>query len=136
MVMTKENSFFVFCALMALLAVNPWARFGVVTSKLLLVSVLGPFAGVTLLIMLAGGTSVFIEVFTLFVSKAQHLEYAIKIGDGPWYRYLVDLLLISPIILLLAIGGRSGYSPPRDPTCISFFSPASRTSSCATCDMA
>jgi hypothetical protein len=25
-------------------------------------------------------------------------------GDGPWYRYLVDLLLVSPIILLLAIG--------------------------------
>ena len=25
-------------------------------------------------------------------------------GDGPWYRYLVDLLLVSPIVLLLALG--------------------------------
>lgn len=105
MVMTKENSFFVFCALMALLVANRWLRFGVVSPKLLLVSVLGPLAGVTLLIILAGGTGVFIEVYTLLVSKAQHLDYAIKTGDGPWYRYLVDLLLISPIVLLLAIGG-------------------------------
>jgi hypothetical protein len=25
-------------------------------------------------------------------------------GDGPWYRYLVDLLLVSPIVLILALG--------------------------------
>jgi hypothetical protein len=35
--------------------------------------------------------------------KAQGLKYAIATGDGPWYRYLVDLLLASPLILLLAV---------------------------------
>jgi hypothetical protein len=32
------------------------------------------------------------------------LRYAILTGDGPWYRYLVDLLLVSPVILILALG--------------------------------
>jgi hypothetical protein len=105
MVMTKENSFFVFCALMAVVVANRWLKFGTVTPRLLLVSVLGPLAGVTLLVALAGGTGTFIEVYTLLVSKAQNLDYAIKTGDGPWYRYFVDLLLISPIVLLLAVGG-------------------------------
>jgi len=39
------------------------------------------------------------------VSKAETLTYAIKTGDGPWYRYLVDLMLLSPLVLVLAIGG-------------------------------
>jgi hypothetical protein len=32
------------------------------------------------------------------------LKYAIATGDGPWFRYLVDLLLASPLTLLLAVG--------------------------------
>ena len=32
------------------------------------------------------------------------MPYAIATGDGPWYRYLVDLLLASPVIFLLAWG--------------------------------
>jgi len=36
--------------------------------------------------------------------SSQNLTYAIKTGDGPWYRYLVDLTLISPLVMLLAIG--------------------------------
>jgi hypothetical protein len=38
------------------------------------------------------------------VSKASVLPFAIATGDGPWYRYLVDLMLVSPVILVLAIG--------------------------------
>lgn len=105
MVMTKENSFFVYMALCGLIAVNRWARFGHVTSRLLIVGVAGPTLGVITLMLLAGGPQQFSEIYHLLVSKAQTLTYAIKTGDGPWYRYLVDLLLISPLVLVLAIGG-------------------------------
>jgi hypothetical protein len=57
------------------------------------------------LVLLAGGPQQFSEIYHLLVSKAETLEYAIKTGDGPWYRYLVDLLLISPVVFVLAIGG-------------------------------
>ncbi|MEA3209176.1 MAG: hypothetical protein QOE70_2233 [Chthoniobacter sp.] len=105
MVMTKENSFFVFLALGGLVIANRWAKFGRVTPKLLAVSVAGPLLGVTALITLAGGLTPFIEIYQLLVTKAQTLTYAIKTGDGPWHRYLVDMLIASPIVLLLAIGG-------------------------------
>lgn len=47
----------------------------------------------------------FLEIYQVLVTKAQTLTYAIKTGDGPWHRYLVDMLIVSPLVLLLAIGG-------------------------------
>jgi hypothetical protein len=105
MVATKENSFFVYLALGGLIVTNRWAKFGTVTPKLLLISLGGPLLGVILLVLLAGGVPQFVEIYSLLVSKAQNLTYAIRTGDGPWYRYLVDLMLVSPIVLVLAIGG-------------------------------
>jgi hypothetical protein len=61
--------------------------------------------GVIILVLLAGSIQQFTEIYHLLVTKAETLTYAIKTGDGPWYRYLVDLLLLSPLVLLLAIGG-------------------------------
>ena len=42
--------------------------------------------------------------YRLVVSKASVFPYAIATGDGPWYRYFVDLLLVSPLIFLFAWG--------------------------------
>jgi hypothetical protein len=68
------------------------------------VTVAGPLAGLVILIFLCGSAETFIMTYRLVVSKASVLPYAIATGDGPWYRYLVDLLLASPLILLLAWG--------------------------------
>jgi hypothetical protein len=105
MVLTKENSAFVFIGLAGLVAVNRWAGFGKVTPRLLLVGIVGPLTGVSVLVALAGGIGPFVEIYHLLVSKAETLQYAIMTGDGPWYRYLVDILLVSPVVLILAIGG-------------------------------
>ena len=105
MVLTKENSFFVAVALAALVAVNRWAQFGRVTPRLVAVGIGGPAIGALTLVALAGGFGEFVEVYRTLVAKAAVLPYAIKTGDGPWHRYLVDLLIVSPAVLLLAIGG-------------------------------
>jgi len=102
MVLTKENAVFAYVGLLALLATNRWLRFGIITRPLLLVTVAGPLLGLVTLIFLCGSTETFIATYRLVVSKASVLPYAIATGDGPWYRYLVDLLLASPLILLLA----------------------------------
>jgi hypothetical protein len=104
LVLTKENSFFVWVALVALMVANRWLQFGKVTRELLLATVIGPLLGVVVLIFLAGGVSYLIATYKLSVSKNYTLPYAVLTGDGPWHRYLVDLLLVSPIVLLLAIG--------------------------------
>jgi 4-amino-4-deoxy-L-arabinose transferase-like glycosyltransferase len=104
MVLTKENAFFVFVALMAIVLLNRWLQFGVVTRELLLCSIAGPLLGFVVLVFLAGGLETLRTSYQLSVGKNYQLTYAIMTGDGPWHRYLVDLLLVSPIILLLAIG--------------------------------
>lgn len=104
LVLTKENSFFVWIGLVALLIANRWLQFGTVSRELLIATALGPVLGVVVLILLAGGIGTLIQSYQLSVGKNFELRYAILTGDGPWYRYLVDLMLVSPLILLLAIG--------------------------------
>jgi len=104
MVVTKENALFAYIGLLALLAANRWLRFGTITPRLLLVTLAGPLAGLVLLIFLCGSAETFLQTYRLLVSKASVLPYAVATGDGPWYRYLVDLLLASPVIFLLAWG--------------------------------
>ena len=104
MVMTKENSFFVFFAICGIMCVARWLKLGQVSRPLVLMTVAGPLLGVCILIALAGGIGNFVETYHLSVTKNLVLPYAIKTGDGPWYRYLVDLMLVSPLVLMLAIG--------------------------------
>jgi 4-amino-4-deoxy-L-arabinose transferase-like glycosyltransferase len=104
LILTKENSFFVWVALAVLLIANRWLQFGTATRELVIATALGPLLGVVALVFLAGGIDVFVQSYQLSVGKNFQLHYAILTGDGPWYRYLVDLFLVSPIVLLLALG--------------------------------
>ena len=104
LVLTKENAFFVWVGLVALLILNRWLQFGNVTRELIIATLVGPFLGVVILIFLAGGISELIHTYRYSVAKNYELYYAILTGDGPWYRYVVDLMLVSPIILILAFG--------------------------------
>ena len=104
LVLTKENSFFVWIGIVAVLIANRWLRFGTVSRELVAATAVGPLLGVVVLVFLAGGFDVLFGTYRLLVSKNYQLPYAIKTGDGPWTRYLLDLLLVSPVVLLLAIG--------------------------------
>src|SRR5438128_90719 len=104
LVLTKENSAFVWIALVALLIANCWLQFGTGTRELVVATMLGPLLGVVVLVFLAGGINTLFHSYQLSVGKNFELHYAVLTGDGPWHRYLVDLLLVSPLILLLALG--------------------------------
>jgi hypothetical protein len=104
LVLTKENSFFVWIALVVLIVTNRWLQFGTVTHELAIATVLGPLLGVVVLVFLAGGIATLFHAYQLSVGKNFQLRSAVLTGDGPWYRYLVDLLLVSPVILILALG--------------------------------
>ena len=43
-------------------------------------------------------------MYLIGVPKNLKLGYAIATGDGPWHRYLLDLLTVSPLVVLLAAG--------------------------------
>src|SRR5438270_5836772 len=103
LVLTKENSFFVWVALVVLLITNRWLQFGTVTRELVIATVLGPLLGVVALIFLAGGIDTFFQSYQLSVGKSFQLHYAILTGDGPWYGHLDVLLIFSPLVLILAL---------------------------------
>ena len=68
-------------------------------------TLVAPVVGVGLLALFAGGIEPLITVFSLNAAKSIQTPYAITTGDGPWFRYLSDLLLVSPAVVLFAIGG-------------------------------
>lgn len=104
LVLTKENAVFVWVALLVLIVANRWLQFGTVTRELIVAVILGPILGVVVLVFLAGGVDMLWQTYQLSVGKNFQLQYALLTGDGPWHRYLVDLLLVSPVILILALG--------------------------------
>jgi len=104
MVLTKENAFFAYVALCAVIAVCFWQQYGQITRMLLATMFIGPLVGVVILVNLCGSLGTTIQIYQLLVTKASVFPYAIKTGDGPWYRYLIDLLIVSPIVLILALG--------------------------------
>jgi 4-amino-4-deoxy-L-arabinose transferase-like glycosyltransferase len=104
MVLTKENAFFVYVALGVAVLANRWLHFGKVTGKFVAASVGGGALGAGLLIALYGGLDNVLGVFRTFVIKAQTLEQVLLIGDGPWYRYLLDMFIVSPLVICLALG--------------------------------
>jgi hypothetical protein len=104
MVLTKENAFFVYLAIGGILLANLCLKFGRATWPLYVMTVAAPIVAVLVLLVAAGGVTPLIDVYRLNVEKSVNWEYALKTGDGPWHRYLVDLLLMEPAILLLAVG--------------------------------
>ena len=108
MVLTKENAFFaaiglggVFCTA----ALFPSLHLGRATWSTFAATVAGGAMGVLVLICLAGSLSDLIHVYRLLVAKAELMPFAYQSGGGPWFRYIVDLMLVSPTVLLPAIGG-------------------------------
>ena len=115
MVLTKENAAFVYIALTALILVAWWQKWGGITRRLVLTHIVGALLGGAILTMLAGGPQECLAIYLLLKSKAQTMTYAIRTGDGPWFRYLVDLLCASPLTLLLAIGAIFHLSKDKKP---------------------
>jgi 4-amino-4-deoxy-L-arabinose transferase-like glycosyltransferase len=68
---------------------------------LLCASLVGVFA----LILMAGGISELLATFRIYFERMQTHPYAMATGDGPWHRYLLEYLLITPLVFLLALAG-------------------------------
>jgi 4-amino-4-deoxy-L-arabinose transferase-like glycosyltransferase len=61
-------------------------------------------AAVATLALLSGGLRTMLAAFSIYHERAQTLPYSILTGDGPWHRYLLEYLLINPLVFLLAVG--------------------------------
>ena len=104
LVLTKENAAFVVLALIGVLFLNCFLRLGTVTPQLLIATVLGPTLAVLFLSWMVGGVWEWIQFYQMFVAKSRTNPYSILAQDGPWHRYLIDFVIMTPLTILFACG--------------------------------
>lgn len=64
-----------------------------------------PYAIVGLVYMsFAGGGSYILDIAKIILTSPKTNQYAIFYGSGPWFRYLIDFMLLSPWVLILSVG--------------------------------
>ena len=64
-----------------------------------------PFSAVGFIyIVSGGGLSNIIDTVNIILSASKSNQYAIIFGSGPWFRYLIDYMLLSPWVVILSIG--------------------------------
>ena len=104
LVLTKENAAFVVFAIFGLFLLNRFVRVGTVTPHLLLATIIGPVIGVLILASMVGGVWEWVQFNRMFVAKSRTNFYSIMAQDGPWYRYAVDFVIVSPLLVAFACG--------------------------------
>ncbi len=110
-VMTKENAFFTAAGLggvICVAAAAPKLQLGKFAWSTVAATVAGGVLGALVLVSLAGSVHTLIETYRLVVTKAEKMSFAYESGGGPWFRYIIDLMLVSPAVTLPAIGGIFG----------------------------
>lgn len=60
-------------------------------------------------VIAAGDLGTLVKLAGIILASPSSNEYAIAFGQGPWYRYLVDLLLLAPWSTLLGLAGLVGF---------------------------
>jgi hypothetical protein len=82
-------------------------RLGLTTDRrpCMVALICGCGVGTLALILMAGSTSLLLSTFDIYFARMQTHPYAIATGDGPWHRYLLEYLLINPLVFLLAMAG-------------------------------
>ncbi len=105
LVLTKENAAFVVCAIFALLLLNRFLKVGTVTPHILLATIIGPLIATLILAAMVGGVWEWVQFNRMFVAKSRTNFYSIIAQDGPWYRYAVDFVILSPLLIAFACGG-------------------------------
>jgi hypothetical protein len=105
MVLAKENAIFPGAAFAVTMLLARRCGWGEADRRHWLAAVCGGVLALCILSIAAGGFRPMLEVYLLFIRKVQVLGYAHTTGDGPWSRYLVDLMIFTPATMCLAIGG-------------------------------
>jgi hypothetical protein len=95
--LSKETSFLAIVAVLAVLVANRWAKFGDFHRGILVAIGIGLVLGAAVLTVAGGGWAF------LSSGSAGASVYEVITGDGPWFRYVFDLLVVSPLIVVLAL---------------------------------
>jgi hypothetical protein len=106
LVFVKESAFLIYCGIAAVIVLGKPLRLFEHPPKYALVATVGCGAiAFSILCWLCGGFERFFDIYMAVVDKSLKTPYVIQMGDGPWYRYIVDSMLAQPLITIFAIAG-------------------------------
>jgi hypothetical protein len=105
LVLAKENALFVGLAVTGIMLLSRPLGLAPAGLRHWAAAMVGGLAALTFLSWAAGGFRTMVDVYLLFIHKVQIMPYAHETGKGPWSRYLVDLMLFTPLTLCFALGG-------------------------------
>ena len=100
----QETAVFVGLFLCMALALARRAGFAETRWRHAIALALSGLLAAAVLTALSGGLRPLAEAFTIYQDRARTLPYSIITGDGPWHRYLLEYLLVNPLVFLLAVG--------------------------------
>lgn len=108
LVLTKESAVISLGALGLILSWLAWQADPAARRTLLLGCLGGALLTATLVAIFFGSLDRFAKAVSLLAAQTRQSPYSITHQSGPWLRYLLDYLLISPVVLLgfLAVVGR------------------------------
>ncbi len=118
----QETAVFVSVFLLPALLLARRAGFATTQWRQFLALALAGLIAVATLALLSGGVRALLATFSIYHERAQTLPYSILTGDGPWHRYLLEHLLINPLVFLLAVGFalRGDLGSPRNVFLLAF----------------
>jgi len=67
--------------------------------------VIAPCVALGVMIAIAGNLAGVIEFYQHLFSMQNEIPYAVNFQKGPWFKYIVDFLLVSPLIFIFGIIG-------------------------------
>ena len=102
----KESAVILLMILLAFLAGRQWlGNRALPRARSVVAALLLPLPlAACLLFLLIPDLSLLIRVYRGWLGATQTGPYAIAYSQGPWFRYLIDFVLLSPVTILLAIG--------------------------------
>ena len=103
--LTKESMLFVYPLLMAIFLIREGYRDRQQIVPLAVAVILPPVAALGVMAYVAGSLQGLMSTYSSYSEMQRTIPYALAWQQGPWFRYLVDFLLISPVAVLLAVVG-------------------------------
>ena len=101
--LTKESTLLLYPAL---LLIALWRPEGLRASVALLPCfALAPLLALTVQAACSGGVTELAAAYRAYVTQQSQIPYAQQFQSGPWFRYLLDWLMLTPVPLLLAMAG-------------------------------
>lgn len=122
----KESTLLILGVLFTMGALFMICKKSVLSWSMLLVTICVPIILISCIyIIVLGGVNSFLSgvmaIFGTHVSVASLSPYAVNFCSGPWHRYLIDFMLINPIVTLCSICGACLILSKQDAKLIDWF---------------